>query len=277
MDIAKLAVAAAALIMWLSAAVAAEGPSEAPAVLEAAHAHNDYRHDRPLLDALDHGFCSVEADIFLVDGRLLVGHERGELKPARTLQSLYLDPLRRHVIKNGSRVYRGGPEFTLLVDIKSDGEKTYRRLHQVLAEYDDIITSVEDGAVRRRAVRAIISGNRARSLIAADSPRYASIDGRLSDLDSDAPSHLLPLISDNWRIHFRWRGEGPMPEREREKLSGIVEQAHQRGRRVRFWATPESPRLWEALHNAGVDLINTDDLAGLQRFLLETRQTPAKN
>src|SRR5207237_4622701 len=36
-----------------------------------AHAHNDYEHTRPLLDALDHGFCSVEADIHLVDGKLL--------------------------------------------------------------------------------------------------------------------------------------------------------------------------------------------------------------
>ena len=30
-----------------------------------AHAHNDYEHKRPLFDALDHGFCSVEADVFL--------------------------------------------------------------------------------------------------------------------------------------------------------------------------------------------------------------------
>lgn len=36
--------------------------------LERAHAHNDYEHDRPLLDALDHGFTSVEADVWLVDG-----------------------------------------------------------------------------------------------------------------------------------------------------------------------------------------------------------------
>ncbi len=36
-----------------------------------AHAHNDYAHKRPLADALDHGFCSVEADIFLVDGALI--------------------------------------------------------------------------------------------------------------------------------------------------------------------------------------------------------------
>jgi len=34
-----------------------------------AHAHNDYLHKPPLLAALEHGFTSVEADIFLVDGK----------------------------------------------------------------------------------------------------------------------------------------------------------------------------------------------------------------
>jgi hypothetical protein len=51
---------------------AAEPDSVIPLVN--AHAHNDYEHDRPLFDALDHGFCSVEADIHLVDGQLLVAH-----------------------------------------------------------------------------------------------------------------------------------------------------------------------------------------------------------
>src|SRR5688500_5242918 len=49
----------------------AQSPASTPRVLPHAHAHNDYLHDRPLLDALDHGFNSVEADIFLVDGQLL--------------------------------------------------------------------------------------------------------------------------------------------------------------------------------------------------------------
>jgi hypothetical protein len=44
----------------------------APVPLTRAHAHNDYLHARPLFDALDHGFCSVEADVWLVDGKLLV-------------------------------------------------------------------------------------------------------------------------------------------------------------------------------------------------------------
>src|SRR3954470_14608888 len=78
------------------------------------HAHNDYEHKRPLFDALDHGFCSVEADIYLVNGQLLVAHDRSQVKPDRTLQSLYLDPLRERVRRNGGRVYHQGPEVTLL-------------------------------------------------------------------------------------------------------------------------------------------------------------------
>ena len=45
-----------------------------PRPLWRAHAHNDYEHPRPLLDALDHRFGSVEADIFLVGDQLLIGH-----------------------------------------------------------------------------------------------------------------------------------------------------------------------------------------------------------
>src|SRR3984957_8511284 len=65
------------------------------------HAHNDYEHKRPLFDALDHGFCSVEADIHLVDGQLLVAHDLRDVNPNLTLQSLYLDPLRERIKQNG--------------------------------------------------------------------------------------------------------------------------------------------------------------------------------
>ena len=72
----------------------------------------------------------------------------------------------------------------------------------------------------------------------------------------------MPLISDSWRSHFRWLGQGPMPEPERQKLRGIVEQAHAKGRRVRIWATPDAPAIWRELADAGVDLLNADDLGG---------------
>ena len=232
-----------------------------------AHAHNDYLHERPLLDALDCGFGSVEADIYLVDVKLLVAHTQSELSPERTLQSLYLDPLRARIKKNSGKVHVAGESFTLLIDIKSDGKSTYRALHTLLSEYRDILSYVEWGTEHPGAVTAVVSGNRATDLIAADFTRYVGIDGRLSDLDSDSPDNLLPLISDNWTLHFRWRGVGEFTQSERDKLTSIIERAHKKKRRVRFWATPDNLLVWAALKDAGVDLINTDDLNGLSKFL----------
>jgi len=240
-----------------------------PQPLLQAHAHNDYEHPRPLLDALSHGFTSVEADIYLVDGKLLVAHDRSGVRPDRTLEALYLEPLRQWTRRHGGRVYPGGPAVTLLMDIKSEAETTYAALRGVLAKYHDILTRVENGKLHARAVTVVISGNRPQETIAAEATRYAGIDGRLSDLGSDRPSHLMPLVSDNWRLHFTWNGAGAMPTAEREKLRSIVARVHERGRRVRFWATPESESLWRELVAAEVDLINTDDLAGLEKFLRE--------
>ena len=234
--------------------------------LQQAHAHNDYEHARPLLDALDHGFCGVEADIYLVDGKLLVAHDRKDLRPERTLQALYLDPLRERAKANGGSVYPDKDEvrFTLLIDIKSNAEETYTALASLLAGYSEILSDGE----KERAVTAVISGNRAKELIAASNPRYAGIDGRLDDLDSKLDKSLLPLISDRWGSHFNWDGAGEMPADERVKLRSIVAKAHAAGRRVRFWATPEKVAVWRELRAAGVDLINTDDLGGLRDFLL---------
>jgi hypothetical protein len=237
-----------------------------------AHAHNDYEHKRPLFDALDHGFCSVEADIYLEKGRLLVGHTRDDLRPERPLEKLYLDPLRERARAQGGRVYRAGPTVYLLIDVKTEAKATYQALHQVLTRYADILSAFENGKFEPKAVTAVISGERAPQLLAAQTVRYAGIDGRLSDLDSKVPAHQMPWLSDRWTAHFRWQGDGPMPADDRAKLQQLVQKAHQHGRLVRFWATPELPAVWGELRLAGVDLINTDKLAELQRFLLDQRR-----
>ena len=238
-----------------------------------AHAHNDYKHSRPLVDALARGFTSVEADIFLIDGELYVAHASHEITPERTLRSLYLDPLSKRIARNGGCVYRNGPLFTLLIDIKSAALPTYEVLNRILAKYQDIFTSYSVAGRNDKAVLAIVSGNRPRALMESQELRFAAYDGRLTDLESDAPADLIPLISDNWTRHFAWKGIGPIPAEERRKLRTIVQSAHRKGRRVRFWATPDDPSaarqaLWRELILADVDLINTDDLDGLQQFLL---------
>lgn len=249
--------------VWLLA----EPCSSAPRPLINAHAHNDYEHPRPLLDALDHGFCSVEADIYVVEGQLLVAHDRANVSKERTLQALYLDPILARVKKNKGTVYPQGPEFTLLIDIKSNAEETYAVLREVLQKYSEMLTVFRPDKTETRGVTIILSGNRPTTTVAGESLRYVSIDGRLTDLAGTETRHLIPLISDNWANHFHWRGVGPLPEDERAKLKRMVEQAHQQGRRVRFWAAPDTLAVWGEMSEAGVDLLNTDSLAGLQRFL----------
>jgi len=241
--------------------------SDSVVPLPNAHAHNDYEHPRPLLDALDNGFTSIEADVYLVDGQLLVAHNFADVSSERTLEDLYLRPLQNLADKNGGQIYKQGPTVTLLVDIKSNGKAAYAALHELLAKYDSLISVETDNGFTEKAVTVIISGDRPFQEIEKSKPRRAGIDGRLKDLDSDQPATLLPLISDNWTIHFQYRGVGPMPETERQKLHDFVAKAHAKGRRIRFWATAESPLLWQELKTAGVDLIGTDELEQLRTFL----------
>jgi hypothetical protein len=154
-------------------------------------------------------------------------------------------------------------------------------VHEELVDHKRIMTTFRDGAVTPDAVTAVISGNRDLPAMQAQRERYAGYDGRLPDLGSGLPASDLPLLSDNWTRNFTWQGVGPMPEAERAKLHDIVGRAHAAGYRVRFWATPDTPgpardAVWDELLDAGVDHLNTDDLAGLEAFLrADSRLAPA--
>jgi len=246
--------------VW-SAAVFAQ--TKAP--LLHAHAHNDYMHARPLAEALEHGFWSVEADVWLTNGTLLVAHDFDKTSPDKTLQKLYLDPLRAFVRTNP--IVRGAPSITLLIDVKSDAEPTYVALREVLKNYADIFTRFESNRIQTNAVIAVISGSRDEATMRNEAVRFAALDGRLPDLEKNPPVALVPWISDNWTKQFKWRGVGPLPEDERTKLREMVQRTHAQGRRLRLWAAPDDPHGWKELNDAGVDLLNTDHLAEMETFL----------
>ncbi len=272
--------ATAAAVVATPAGVAAASPAPVtrphprPRPLRHAHAHNDYLHPRPLHDALAHGFTSVEADVFLVDGELLVAHEPAELDPRRTLAALYLEPLRALVRAGHGSVHpHHRTPFQLLIDIKADGVAAYRELDRRLTRHGSLFTRYHHGRVRPGAVTAVISGDRAaRVPMEAQRTRLAFYDGRLDDLGTSAPASFAPLVSANWTQTFGWSGVGPFPRAERDRLRALVATAHREGRRIRFWATPDLPgpareAVWSELLAAGADHLNTDDLAGLERFL----------
>lgn len=243
--------------------------------LDRAHSHNDYTRPRPLLDAIDLGFASVEADVFLVDGQLLVAHDRKDCSPERTLDALYLVPLAERARANSGRIYPGaGAPFTLLIDIKADGPAAYTAIEERLRAFPDVFTEYDRGIVFLRAVTVIISGSTPREIMAAQQRRFAFVDGRLPDLEgAGAPTGLVPLISAPWISRFTWDGRAEMPADQRKELDELVAATHARGQRLRFWGIPNLPSVWRELHAAGVDLINADDLAGLAKVLREAQST----
>ncbi|OXM45929.1 hypothetical protein CFP71_37715 [Amycolatopsis thailandensis] len=273
------------ILAALLAAVAATSLATAPVSahergvrpLPQAHSHNDYEHTRPLQEALDQGFTSVEADIYLVDGQLLVAHDLADTRPDRTLESLYLEPLRKRVLANHGGVYRQRQEFQLLIDVKGDANSTYAALEKRLYDprYSFLFSLYAFGHVQKRAVTAVLSGGRPKDVMLGQRFRLAFYDGRIkdeNDLGIGSDPRVTPLVSDSWTGLFTWTGAGPFPAEERAKLHKLVKDAHAAGQRVRFWATPDTAgpareALWKELVAAGVDHLNTDDLPGLANFL----------
>lgn len=237
-----------------------------------AHAHNDYWHERPLHDALSYGFTSVEADIFLKDKKLLVGHEESELSSDRTLEEMYLKPISKLVFENNGSVYEKPCRFFLMIDLKTERQATYAELRILLKEYSHMLTTWDANGVSHGPVTIVITSAEPIVKLVTSGKRYASIDGRISDLKSDhlISPYQMPLISDKWSKHFKWNGDGPFPAVEKNKLVDIASECHRQGRLLRFWAIPENESVWEELLAAGVDLINADDLEKLSDYLNET-------
>jgi hypothetical protein len=224
-----------------------------------AHAHNDYLHEKPLLEALSRGFTSIEADVHLVGGELYLGHWLPQMLPAKTLQEFYLEPLHAILIRQNGKIYPNyDGVFYLMIDIKTDSLATYKVLREQLLRYPLFQCNPH--------FQVFISGNRAMHHIMNDAEQIAAADGRLSDLRKNLPSYAMPVVSDNFKKHFKWRGKGEMPEHEKAKLQNLANEVHRQGKKLRFWAIPERLNAWQTLVEAGVDLISTDDLKGLEKF-----------
>jgi hypothetical protein len=211
--------------------------------------------------------------VHLVDKKLLVAHDIDDTSSQRTLQSLYLDPLRDRIKRNHGCVFPARPDqsLTLMIDLKTEGGPTYEVLRDALLPYRDILTmTFLDGTVHARPVTVILTGRIPRPWIAREPVRFVACDGILEDLATTPtpPVDLLPQVSAKWDALFAWRGEGEMPPAEKRELRRLANRAHEQRRRIRFWAAPDTPAAWNVLLEVGVDLINSDDLPGLRQFLL---------
>ncbi len=125
-----------------------------------------------------------------------------------------------------------------------------------------------DGALDLDRVAAVIRDSGADVVALQEVDRHWSARSEFVD--------QAAVLADKLGMHHAYGAnlDRDQPAPERAKLEHVVTTAHSDDRRVRFWETPHQPGparqdLWTALIEADVDHINTDDLAGLQAFLLE--------
>ena len=236
-----------------------------------AHAHNDYWHARPLFQSLNNGFMSVEADCHLINGLMLVAHEKVFTKKKRTLQKLYLEPLMQRAKENNFKsIYKSGEqEFVLYIDIKADCENFIPHLDSVLKNYDTMLTKFVDGKKITGAVRVLVNHCGDNHYLLKSIPRYLSISGNLSDTDNKSGTDILPRISFSFNNLLQWNGRGEMPETEKEILKAYIQKAHNNDFEVRIWAAGNKKKVWKELVAAGVDWINVDRLRKFRKFMAE--------
>lgn len=229
-----------------------------------AHSHNDYENDIPFRLAYDNHFGSIEADIWAVNGELFVAHYQADIKPERTLEALYLNPVSEIFRQNAGRAWKDDPStFQLLIDLKTPVEPTLSILIEKLKPLRDIF----DPDVNPHAVRIVLSGNRPEPSDFHKYPGFIFYDGLLDRSYNDELLKKVPLFSENLRKFTSWNGQGDINDKEKKRIQSVIDSVHGLNNKIRFWNAPDNQDAWNILMKMGVDYINTDKIIELSDYL----------
>lgn len=173
----------------------------------------------PLYSAIQAGCASVEADVWLFDQELYVGHTESSLTPERTLRSLYIEPILDLMNRQNqeTRFYPNGkplrgvfdtnPSQTLvlLIDFKNASAELYTELLNQLAplRQRNYLTYFNGTAIVEQPITVVLSGNAPFDLIAANKT--------YRDVFFDAPLDQLADFSHIWPNPNRTPGHGRKP------------------------------------------------------------------
>lgn len=227
-----------------------------------AHAHNDYLHPVPFYTAWNAGFGSIEADVFPVNGELLVAHDSSAIESQRTLRNLYIGPLLKELKKNANR------KVNLLIDIKENYKESLKLLMQELEPLKKYLFTDKDKA---KPLTILISGERPPPNEYKNYPGYIFFDDDLRLFHSPEEWKRVGLVSLSFERYSSWKGEGSIPEKDKNLLVHVVDSVHHAGKKIRFWAAPDNENSWNLQMKLGVDLIGTDKIDVFSKFLKEDK------
>ena len=249
----------------------------------------------PFYTALSVGCTSIEADVWLYNSTLYIGHEPSALTPLRTFDSLYIKPLLDVLARQNPTsgfvtaptthgVFDGYSAQTLylFVDLKTPGEDTWPYVLDALkplraAGYLSRVENASSTSITYGPVTVIGTGNTPLNLVqhpastSAVVLRDAFYDAQLPALNGtlrDVTSLISPIASTDFAAQIGTVGDvsGTLNASQLALLRTQVAGAHAKGIKVRYWDLPGWPigvrnGVWKQLWNEGVDFINADDVA----------------
>lgn len=229
-----------------------------------AHSHNDYVNKIPFWTAYNNHFGSIEADIWAVNEKLYVAHDKKEIVPERTLDALYILPIVKQYKQNEGKAWKGiNAGFQLLVELKNATEPALSLLCTKIAQYPDVF----DERVNKNAVRITITGKCPPPESFKKYPANIYFDGKIGQHYLPEQLKRIGLFSEDLKKFTSWNGKDNLPDSEQKRLKDVIDSIHQLGFKIRFWDAPDNINAWKLFINLKVDYINTDHINKLSAYL----------
>jgi alkaline phosphatase len=223
----------------------------------AIHSHNDYFQRFPLITAISSGATSIEIDVIYKDAQLLVAHDERGLPNAKTIKDLYLDPI--------ASLYKLHPEkFTniqFMVDIKNEPLKSLQTLVNLINETPELKVMLDAKKIKP----FVISGSRPASY--KEWPEYILFDHQSLDLNENTPLDKIAFFSFSFKNFSQWNGKGRLTTEDEGKIKEVIQKVQMKGKKIRFWATPDTKSAWYTLYHLEADYINTDQPFKCQSYV----------
>ncbi|AGL17464.1 hypothetical protein [Actinoplanes sp. N902-109] len=287
----------------------APAATAAPAVIPLSHgqADTDPRSTRPVQDALAHGFTSLRTEVALRDGTLVrCSPATAAGCAAQPFEPAFLQALHTRVQAGGGRVYPGYHQPVLLfVDIgctetpggacalpadpaaaatdPNNPLVVARTIIGSLVPYRDMLFHVDAGARQWGAVQVVLSGDHTgdllpadargsgsvRTLLAAQTDRYAFLDGSFA-LDRDQyNADLVPVISFTNPAttgHCAGQAAEPIQKLRWDDITAAQRSGHH-VRTLDLLDCPDHSDAWTDALYGGVDIIGSRQPALLADWL----------
>lgn len=256
------------LFLFVSTLLGVQAQSKAYTTYQL-HSHNDYDRATPFFEAVNQNFGSIEADIWMADGKLKVCHNREDIPTAKELEVQYIAPIVERFRKNRGKFYAESKErLQLLVDLKTSYQTTLQPLIDLLKKHPKVF----DASINPLAVRVVVSGAIPPKEEFAKWSSIVLFDGRVQTNYTAEQLTRIGLISDSFRNYSQWNGSQKLSSDEFATLKRWVYKVHASGKPIRFWATPDTQVAWAEMMRLGVDYINTDQPAASAAYIRSLKE-----